>query len=370
MLRCKFCVMPDTRPDVPFTDGVCQACLNHADRQTIDWDARREDLLRLLDRFHGECLVPSSGGKDSHFQVLKLRELGANVTTVTAMTCMPTEIGIANIQNLVRYAPGIRVEPNREVRKKLNRLGLTMVGDISWPEHVSIFTIPFRVARDNKKPLLFYGESPTNHYGGPAGTEQTNRLTARWRSEFGGFLGLRPADLVGVEGITEDDMSPYVLPDDLEGIEAHFLGQYVPWDSFENAKIANQAGMRQVLPTPANWILGENLDNAQTGIHDYFMFRKYGYGRGCTQVSMALRGGHAGLTRERALAWVKEYDGLVPWKYMDVGLFTILDHIGISWEKFKEIAEQFTNWDNVQKIAPYEFNVQAKESWVGMGRPN
>jgi hypothetical protein len=29
------------------------------------------------------------------------------------------------------------------VRAKLNRLGLELVGDISWPEHVSIFTTPF-----------------------------------------------------------------------------------------------------------------------------------------------------------------------------------------------------------------------------------
>lgn len=32
----------------------------------------------------------------------------------------------------------IEVTTNRVVRAKLNRIGLTEVGDISWPEHVSI----------------------------------------------------------------------------------------------------------------------------------------------------------------------------------------------------------------------------------------
>jgi hypothetical protein len=33
------------------------------------------------------------------------------------------------------------------VRAKLNRLGLELVGDISHPEHMAIFTAPFQVAR-------------------------------------------------------------------------------------------------------------------------------------------------------------------------------------------------------------------------------
>ena len=35
--------------------------------------------------------------------------------------------------------------PNPRIRALLNYIGLT-VGDISWPEHVGIFTIPVRAA--------------------------------------------------------------------------------------------------------------------------------------------------------------------------------------------------------------------------------
>ena len=65
LLRCSRCVMPNTRPDVPFTAGVCQACINYANRPQIDWNARKAELLALLDRHDGRVIVPSSGGKDS-----------------------------------------------------------------------------------------------------------------------------------------------------------------------------------------------------------------------------------------------------------------------------------------------------------------
>ncbi|CAB4223484.1 hypothetical protein UFOVP1670_74, partial [uncultured Caudovirales phage] len=116
MNRCKLCVIPDTRPDTQFTDGVCSACISSARRPQIDWEARKKELIALLDRHHGECIVPSSGGKDSTAQVLMLQELGARVTVVTATTCHLTTIGRKNIDNLARYATTIEVSPNKTVR--------------------------------------------------------------------------------------------------------------------------------------------------------------------------------------------------------------------------------------------------------------
>lgn len=343
MKRCAVCVMPDTRPDVPFTDGVCQACLTYQRRPQVDWEARKEQLVRLLDRFHGECIVPSSGGKDSTAQVLTLLEMGAHVTVVTARTCHLTTIGRANIDNLARYARTIEVVPNMAVRAKLNKLGLSLVGDVSWGEHVSIFTTPFRVASDMGIPLIFYGENPQNQYGGPHGSEEAMQLTRRWRSEFGGFLGLRPADMVGKLGITSRDMEDYEYPGDLAyDMEAHFLGQYMPWDSHANADKSIAHGLQCASPTRANWWTWENLDNAQTGLHDYFMYRKYGFGRGCAQISVDVRSGR--VARHYALDWVRERDGIFPHWYMDVCVDEVLERIGMSEKELWGLANQFTNW--------------------------
>ena len=73
------------------------------------------------------------------------------------------------------------------MRRRINRLALTQVGDISWPEHVGIFTIPVRVAVQMGVPLIVWGENSQNEYGGPAAAADDNvaRLAAGSRSSAG-----------------------------------------------------------------------------------------------------------------------------------------------------------------------------------------
>lgn len=344
-MRCRKCVMPNTRPDTAFADGLCSACTSTADGAKIDWEARLVELKALLDRHDGQVIVPSSGGKDSTYQVVTLLELGATVTVVTAATCMLTEMGRKNIDNLARLATTVEITPNRTVRAKLNKHGLLMVGDISWPEHAAIFSIPFRMAWTLGVPLIMFGESPQRQYGGPVGSEHAKQMTLRWRSEFGGFLGMRPADFVGIEEITVDDMRMYDVPVEsalLEaGVEAHFLGQYIPWDSRRNAEVAEAAGMQWMLPSQANWWTHENLDNAMTGLHDHMMYRKFGYGRLCAQVSVDVRTGL--MKRADAMDLVRDRDGLFPINYMGVVVWDVLDRIGISAREFENTIHGYTN---------------------------
>jgi N-acetyl sugar amidotransferase len=348
MKRCTRCLYPTTKPDLWFDEhGVCSACRAYEKRATIDWPARQRDLEAILETGRNgsgyDCIIPSSGGKDSHYQVLKLIALGARPLVATATTCHLTPVGRTNIDNLARHATTIEVTANRTVRAKLNRLGLTLVGDISWPEHVAIHRVPFRVACDLGIPLVFYGECPQESYGGPPGTEETREMTQRWVSEFGGFLGLRPADMIGMDGITEADMLDYAAPDPDAvarlGMRAYFLGQFSEWDSRRNADIAAVAGMTQTLPSRANWWNFENLDNAQTGLHDHFAFLKFGFGRACAQVSVDIRAGR--LTREEGLAIVEERDGLFPEIYAGVPVEAMLERIGMTRADMDAVIARF-----------------------------
>lgn len=347
--RCKTCLMPTTRPDTAFIDGECSACVNYKNRPTLDWDARLGELVSILEksRTHSgyDCIVPSSGGKDSTYQVLRVIELGFRPLVVTASTCMLTPIGRKNIDNLARYATTIEVTPNTDVRRILNRFGLETVGDVSLPEHWAIFSIPFRVAADFGIPTIVYGECPQNAYGGPIGTEEARTMTRRWTSEFGGYLGMRPQDMIGVNDLTYEDMLDYMLPDDdkLSKVTAYWLGQFEPWDSHRNLEISAAAGMIQMLPCFANVWSGENQDCALTGLHDHAMFRKFSYGRGCAQVSVDIRAGRT--TRARALAWVRKYDGMFPNTYMNVGLDDVLKHLRMTEGELFTALDKHTNWD-------------------------
>lgn len=343
LIRCTRCVMPSTRPETAFVDGVCSACLSYDKRPLIDWEQRRANLLDLLERYGGKCIVPSSGGKDSHWQALTLRELGADVTVITATTDDPSDIGRRNIANLARYCDTIEVTPDRTVRNKIARIGLREVGDISFGEHMAIWATPHQMAIKLGIPLIFYGESPQNEMGGPLGTETETRMTRRWVTQFGGFLGLRATDLVGMDGITERDVEPYLQPTDvqMQGITTYFLGQFLPWDGLRNAEVAREHGF-EWWHTDVEASIGayESLDNHQTGIHEWFKQLKYSYMRPTDIASLAIRRGR--MTRDDALRLIAERE-VFPETYLGKRYEDILERIGVTVEEFHRIEHQFTN---------------------------
>ena len=351
---CRRCVMPDTKPDLHLDqDGICNACRSYDRRKEVDWVARAGELEGILDRYrkpdgsNWDCIVPVSGGKDSTFQVVQMLRLGMNPLCVTATTCDVTDIGKRNIENIKRLGVDyVEMSPNPVVRAKLNRIGLVQVGDISWPEHVGIFTIPVRAAVQFGVPLVVWGENSQNEYGGPAAAAESNVLNRRWLEEFGGLLGLRVSDLIGLEGIEVKHIIPYSYPGDEElaraGVTGLFLGHYLPWDGLANALIAQAYGFS----TPPNVTLGsmvnyENLDNYQVAIHEYFKFLKFGFGRATDHACMHIRRGR--LDRRMGLEIVRRLDGLFPWEYLGKQLAETLARLDMGTDEFAQICDRFTN---------------------------
>jgi len=354
MKYCKRCVMPDTKPDLLFDEtGVCNACRNFEQREQIDWEARREELEKLLARHRNpdgsnwDCVIPVSGGKDSTYQVLRTLQFGLNPLCVTATTCDLSEIGRHNIENIKKLGVDyLEVSPNKMIRARMNRIGLLEVGDISWPEHVGIFTIPVRTAVQHRVPLIIWGENSQNEYGGPAAATKDNVLTRRWLEEFGGLLGLRVTDLIGTEGIERKHVIPYTYPedDDLQqvGVTGLFLGYYLPWDGYSNALLAQANGLRTLNHTVEGSVVNyENLDNHQTGIHDYFKFLKFGFGRATDIACLHVRRGR--VTRQDAVTMVMNHDGKFPWTYLDKPLDEILEPLDLTIDEFMKVCDRFTN---------------------------
>ena len=354
MNYCKNCVMPDTKPNLKLNDeGICNACESYNERTEIDWEKRKEELITIINKYKSEdgsnydCVVPVSGGKDSTYQVIRKLHLGMNPLCVTSTTCDLTDIGRKNIENLKSLGVDyLEFTANPKVRKKMNRIGLTQVGDISWPEHVGIFTLPIQVAVKYKIPLVIWGENSQNEYGGPAADAKNNVLTRKWLEEFGGLLGLRVSDLVGVEGITDKDLLPYKYPSDEElekvGVTGLFLGHYIPWDGYSNALLSQAYGLTTYSKiAEGSCVNYENLDNYQTGIHDYFKYLKFGFSRASDIASMHIRRGR--ITREDAVEIVNKNDGLFPWSYLGKPLKDILEPLDLTVEEFIEICDSFTN---------------------------
>ena len=351
---CTRCLYPDTKPDLSFdADGVCSACTAYSGRAEADWAKRHQAFLNIAEQYRSkdgsnyDCIVPVSGGKDSTYQVLRLLEVGMNPLCVTATTDSLSDIGRRNIDNIKRLGVDyIEVTTNPNVRRAINKLALTQIGDISWPEHVAIFTIPIRIAVQHGIQLIVWGENPQNEYGGPASASGGNTLTRRWLEEFGGLLGLRVSDLPEVADIEKRHLIQYTYPEDTDlarvGVTGIFLGYYFPWDGWTNALIAQAHGFETapqfVEGSLANY---ENLDNHQTGIHDYFKFLKFGFGRATDIANNHVRRGR--LTRSDAVRMVRMHDGKFPWTCLGKPIDETLAEIGMTLDEFQRVCDQFTN---------------------------
>jgi N-acetyl sugar amidotransferase len=349
MKYCTECLYPETKPDLSFDEaGVCSACQSFKQRANVDWSERANQFQSLVDEVKTsgniyDCIVPVSGGKDSHYQLIKCLEYGLRPLAVTATTDDLSLIGRRNLNNISKLGVDhIEVSVNQLLRRKINAYTLREIGDISWTEHVTIFTIPVKEALLRSIPLIVWGENPQNEYGGPEA--EAYSMKHSWLQEFGGLCGMRVNDLIDKKIGTPQDFHQYRMPELAKYSKAKyvFLGQYFPWNGHENAEIAYKHGF-EFNPGPVEGcgVEYENLDNHQTGIHDYFKYLKFGFGRAtdiaCNRIRRKI------ITRNEGKEFVLEFDGRFPSTYLGKSLESILTPLKMSVDEFMSIADRYTN---------------------------
>ena len=376
MRYCKKCVYPDTKPQLNLNaNGICDACLSAEEKEKIDWVARKKELGKILEQYRNkngsryDCIIPVSGGKDSHFQTHIIKNMfGLNPLLVSFHPRDFTEVGRKNIENLKNFGVDcIEFTANPTVYKKLAKFGLEELGDAAWPEHIGIFTVPVQVAVAYKIPLLIWGENPQMEYGGPAAVSTKQYLDREWNEKYGGYFldKIKPQDMVKY-GIDLKDLKPYLYPSDEEirsvGVTGIFLGYYMKWDARSQVEVVKKLGFNVLNePNEGTYANYENLDTKYVGMHDYFKFLKYGFGRASDHASIDIR--NKRLTREEALKLVKEYEGKIPTKYYK----EFLNEFELTEQEFLKICDKFTNkslfktdkdgnlirdkFNNIQKIA-------------------
>jgi N-acetyl sugar amidotransferase len=364
MRYCKKCLYPDTKPQIIFNDeGICSACVNHDKKEIIDWDKKRQEFQDILDKYKSrnktnyDCIIPVSGGKDSHYQTYVIKkEFGLNPLVINFHPHDQTELGKRNLENLKKIGVDcIEFSPNPEVYLKLARFGLKELGDFQWPEHLGIFTIPVQMAVKLNIPLIIWGENPQLEYGQPTDVNKDTILDREWNEKNGGYFldKIKPKDMVKY-GFQLDELRPYIYPTDEEirkvGVTGVFLGSYLKWDIFKQLDIVKKIGFKESVDKKEGTYDGwENLDVYFTVFHDYFKFLKYGFGRATDHASIEIRYGR--ITREEGLELVKKNEGKIPRQYLK----EFLEFADISMDEFLEICSKFTNKkifkvDNEQNI--------------------
>ncbi len=351
MRYCAKCLYPENaKPTIIIDeDGICSGCRYHESRMAlkIDWDERWHMLVSLCEQAKSDarqrgnkydCIIPVSGGKDSHYQVwLLTRKLGMKPLLVHFNHAYNTVVGKKNLRNLVEKSGCDLEECNYPLESacKLSRLMLEKVGDLTWHYHAGIKTYPIQVAVEKNIPLIVWGEHGFAELTGIVSLHNFVEFT-RWSRKEHDMRGIEPEVLLGENGITENDIKPFVYPDDnqieqcdLVGI---YLSNFIYWDANKQAEEMINEWEFNTLNSKRGrtFNLFSKIEDHANEVHDYLKYLKFGYGRTTDDASYEIR--HGRLTRSQGIALVKEYDGNEP-KSLDM----YCGFMGISKEDFYEM---------------------------------
>jgi N-acetyl sugar amidotransferase len=307
-------VLPDTRPNLVIgADGICNACRAHRSRAAIDWAARerllREVVAAAKARSQGyDCLVPVSGGKDSTWQVVKCLEYGLTPLAVTWKTPGRTAIGQRNLDNLVSLGVDhidYQVNPAVEARfmlKAFERFGSTAI-----PMHLALFNIPLTIAVRHPIPLVVWGENSAFEYGSTDEAATGFRLDGTWLQRHGVAHGTTAADWVG-DGLTRRQLAAYFGPDadtlEAQGVNAVFLGYYLPWDPETTRATAVANGFRyDTGAARTGYYDYADIDDDFISLHHWMKWYKFGFTRLFDNLALEIRNGR--MTRAQALEVIR-----------------------------------------------------------------
>lgn len=291
---CKRCLMPNTRPQTPFEEGVCQACYNYDTRTNVNWTGRLDHLHTICEQHYRDgkwdCVLPVSGGKDSHAMVHWLKvKMGLNPLLVTVGDIFTkTQAGKHNFDNLSNTfgCDHVLFKLNPHFFRWATRECFERYLDPLRLVEQVLHTFPFRVAAKFGINLIFFGESDFI-YGGSR-TEEASALPALKRE-----LKHYDAAFWRKLGASETHLGPLDSFDHLNA-EAYWLSYFVPWSSLSNLNIAKQYGFQTL---KGEWERDGSIDNFEQidsigyMAHIWMKYPKFGFQRVSDIASRRIRDG-------------------------------------------------------------------------------
>lgn len=366
---CKRCVMSNQRPaSVPEfrhlpdrqgakymhidADGVCDACRHAEHKAKIDWDAREQELVALLDKYRKndgsyDCLVPGSGGKDSAYQAHILKDkYGMHPLTCTWPPTMYTDYGYRNFMNWIDVGgfDNVTFRPNGKVHRLLTKLSIQ---NLLHPFQTFILgqkNLAPKIAARFGIDLIFYGENEAE-YGNPLADNQSSlrdKYYFAMKDMTDVYLaGVSIPDLIKDHGVTLTDLKAY-LPMELSelektNIQVHYLGYYLKWTPQESYYYAVEHTGFNARPfrTEGTYSKYNSIDDKIDDLHYYTTWIKFGLGRASYDASQEIRSRH--LTREEGVALVHQFDGEKPARYFK----EVMDHLGMTTDEFDQLCDRF-----------------------------
>ena len=321
-------------------------------KKKINFKKRKQQLLKLLNKHrgkHGEydCIVPSSGGKDSCYAAHLLKfKYGMNPLTVTWPANLYTVYGGENFKNLLKTGKfsNISARRNENTMRLLTKLAVENLMHPFQPFMLGQKIFPIKVALKMKIPLIFYGENEAEH-GNPLG-DNSSSLRKKYYFMHNNLnklfiSGLSLADLKNNYKLSLKNLEDYIPPNQIEvskiPLEVHYLGYYINWIPQETFyySVENCGFKPRPFRTQGTYSKYNSIDDKMDDLHFYTLFTKFGIGRTTYDVSQEIRNGHLNVDEGKKL--IKKYDGEFPSRYFK----EILDYLKLKPDFFFRHLNKF-----------------------------
>jgi N-acetyl sugar amidotransferase len=353
---CTKCLMLSTRPRLTFDgNGVCSACQWAEEKKTtVDWEARKKELHQLCSKYRSlsgfDVVVPVSGGKDSSMVAHRLKhELGMTPLCINishSLQCL-TALNDINLNNFIAQGfDCLRVYPNQEILRKLDRVGLEQYGRPLFGWLTVVVLAPIKIALLHNIPFVMYGEDGEVEYGGSTALKNVATYSIEDAVRF--YLsGVHPETYLAF--FSEKELFWWLPPkqEELARLEpdvAHW-SYFENWNSNFNYEYAKKhVGLKVRESTPADtYVTFAQNDSILYPLHTYFMYLKFGFGRCSQDVCIDIRAGK--ISREEGLALVQQYDEAFPEEYWE----QYLSYYELAEKQMSAIIDKFANKNLLKK---------------------
>lgn len=356
---CNNCLAMSTRPRITFDErGWCNACRWMEKKKTLNWEARQQELMRLLDKHRRtdggfDCLVPVSGGKDGSYVAYNLKhKYGMNPLCVTVTPPLSLPLGDQNLRAFVESGYNhISINPAHEAMRAMNKHGLVEMGFPYYGWLIAIQAGPVRMANLLGIGLIFYGEDGEVEYGGTTETDKDPIYNVQYMKKI--YLEGGYEKVLDRAGLPEQDLFFFRFPNDAAlartPIDITHWSYFENWDPYRNYLVAKEyCGLKEAEGSNAGTFTNfAQNDQALYALHTYLMYLKFGFGRANQDASIEVRRG--AMDRSQAVQLVRLYDGHYPQEFLD----TYLDYYRMTKGEFDGALDRWANRGLFEKVDGY-----------------
>ncbi|MHA2356927.1 MAG: N-acetyl sugar amidotransferase [Candidatus Thorarchaeota archaeon] len=346
MKHCIKCGMPDTRPGSIFdSDGICQACNNYETRKTVDWEEREKELTVLCNKYRKtdgsyDCIIPVSGGKDSHFLAhIMITEMDMHPLLVTVTDSFThTDAGSHNLRNMIETFKlnHYQYTINHDLFRRATRIAFETTGEALKFVEYAIYTIPTLLAQKLEIPFVVYGENSAFEYG----TTDKNSYNATPVIQAMSDALERDRQWWIDHGLTSPEVSSIQVDKSRPLPEVIYLSYFYPWSSVRNLEVAKRYGFRDLAH---EWKREgciedfEQMDSQAYMVHLWLKYPKFGCQRTSDIASRRVREGYLSLDEAKRL--IREKDE----KLDQIAMEDFINFLGYTQKEFWEIVDKLWN---------------------------